>query len=309
MKKNFRIFSIILAIAILMSMVVIPASAAIPPQEYGDVNSDDSIDVMDATAIQRYLANIDRRAINLIESADVDNDVKITILDATIIQKYVAQIITEFPAGKEFYIDKYFFGVTTDYDKDKAIVGYPVTFSVDGYMSPGPTTASLYINDELVAQTQERNKETKLFDLTYTFEEAGTYKVQIYLSDKWGEGNSKTAVYTVKDAPEDQSVPVITSVKRDSVYNNKPVFTVNAKFGTEPYQYKYIIMEYPYTSEAIICETDFIDSNTLDVSKELGEDFYFDVYDTHVFKVMVKDANGNIVSDEHQFWIQTYAPA
>ena len=131
MKKNFRIFSIILALAIMMSALIIPASAAIPPQPYGDVNSDDAIDILDATNVQRYLARVDLRAINLIEAADVDDDAKITVLDATIIQQYVAQIITEFPSGKKFYIDKYFFGVTTDYDKDNAIVGYPVTFSAD----------------------------------------------------------------------------------------------------------------------------------------------------------------------------------
>lgn len=309
MKKNFRIFSIILALAIMMSALVIPASAAIPPQPYGDVNSDDAIDILDATNVQRYLARVDLRAINLIEAADVDDDAKITVLDVTIIQQYVAQVISEFPAGEWFLIDKYFYEMKANYDEDKAMVGYPVTFSADGYMYPGPTTASLYINGELVGQTQEPGKETRTYDLVYTFEEAGTYNVTMTLSDKWGEGNSKTAVYTVKDAPADQSVPVITSVTRDSDYNNRPVFTVNAKFGTEPYQYKYTILEYPFTPDAILCETDFIDSNSFDVSEELGEDFYFDVYDTHVFKVTIKDANGNIVSDEHQFCIQTYAPA
>lgn len=316
MKKHTKISALLIIISLMISVCVFPVSAAIPPQRYGDIITDGSIDIMDATAIQRHIAKTEYIRTH-IEAADVDSDSKITVFDATLIQKYVAQIITEFPAGIYFGVGTYFYGVTADYDSDSALVGYPVTFTAEGYMSPGPTTASLYINSELVAQTtQTREGSKSLYDLTYTFEEAGTYCVKVTLTNKWGStdsanigGDGYTYTYTVKEPPTDTTTPIITSVKRDSVYNNRPVFTVNAKFGTEPYQYKYTILEYPYTSDAIICETDFTDSNTLDISKELGDDFYFHVYDTHVFMVEVKDANGKIVSHEHQFCIQTYAPA
>ncbi len=310
MKKSFRIFSIILAVAVLMSAMIIPASAAIPPQKYGDTNSDGNIDIMDATAVQRYLAKIDLRAIQLIESADVNNDVKITIFDVTIIQQYVAQILTEFPAGKVFYIDKYFYGVTVDYDKDKAMVGYPVTFSARGSMSPGPTTARLYVNEELVVQTQERNEETNLFDLTYTFEKAGAYRVEVTLSDKWGNTyshimSSWTALYTVKDAPADLTTPVITALTIDTMFSSSPVFTTTTKFGTEPYQYKYTLDSF----YGEVFSTDFTDSNILKIADMTINDGYLEWFRDYTIKVEVKDANGKIATDSLNFRLEKPAPA
>lgn len=73
------------------------------PVEYylGDADWDDNITAMDATKIQRHLAEmlgpndpINKRA------ADVDGDGEVTILDVTIIQRYLAQFSVAYPIGE-----------------------------------------------------------------------------------------------------------------------------------------------------------------------------------------------------------------
>lgn len=58
------------------------------PQKLGDANLDGTVDVTDATTVQRY----DARMITLEEPAltasDVDGDGGITVIDATWIQRY-----------------------------------------------------------------------------------------------------------------------------------------------------------------------------------------------------------------------------
>lgn len=59
----------------------------------GDVNKDGQINIMDATAIQKHLAEI-----SVIDTtyADTDKDGNITIKDATMIQKYICGLVTTF---------------------------------------------------------------------------------------------------------------------------------------------------------------------------------------------------------------------
>ena len=61
----------------------------------GDADMDKSVTILDATRIQRWLADlIDEDEIDLI-SADADGDGDVTILDATHIQRFIAELITE----------------------------------------------------------------------------------------------------------------------------------------------------------------------------------------------------------------------
>lgn len=61
--------------------------------ELGDVNLDKTINILDATEIQKHIAKL----VNLNETqlplADTNSDTQVTILDATQIQKYVAKLI------------------------------------------------------------------------------------------------------------------------------------------------------------------------------------------------------------------------
>ncbi len=62
----------------------------------GDVDNDQKITIMDATAIQRHIAKTKTLSDDALSRADTDKDSKVSIMDATAIQRYVAKLITEF---------------------------------------------------------------------------------------------------------------------------------------------------------------------------------------------------------------------
>ncbi len=69
----------------------------IDPVVYGDIDLSGTVEVTDATLLQRAIALIDVLDEKQSACADVDGDGKITVLDATLIQKKAAQIIDKFP--------------------------------------------------------------------------------------------------------------------------------------------------------------------------------------------------------------------
>lgn len=75
------------------SASVIPGSKG---YKMGDVNLDGNVTVVDATTIQRYVAQLDTFSSIQKSVADVDGDGRITVVDATMIQRYVAGIIDKF---------------------------------------------------------------------------------------------------------------------------------------------------------------------------------------------------------------------
>ena len=96
--------------AVLMAVLLTAGSTAAFAAEQtapvvGDVNGDGAVDVMDATEIQRYLAetreSIDARA------ADVNRDGAVDVQDITLIQRYIAEFIPNFDAWapKELTLD------------------------------------------------------------------------------------------------------------------------------------------------------------------------------------------------------------
>ena len=62
----------------------------------GDVDGDSKITIMDATAIQRYIAKEITLDAQQLLAADTDKNSKVSIMDATLIQRFVAKQITEF---------------------------------------------------------------------------------------------------------------------------------------------------------------------------------------------------------------------
>ncbi len=71
---------------------------AIPKDSFmlGDVDMDGSVTVLDATAIQKHIANIKKLSDDQLLAADTDGDKNVTVMDATLIQKFIANLITEF---------------------------------------------------------------------------------------------------------------------------------------------------------------------------------------------------------------------
>ena len=62
----------------------------------GDVDNDNVVSVMDATMIQRHMAQIITINGDATDRADVDGDSEISVMDATMIQRFVAQVSDKF---------------------------------------------------------------------------------------------------------------------------------------------------------------------------------------------------------------------
>ncbi len=61
----------------------------------GDVDGDGKVSIMDATEIQRHIAQLTTISDERIACADTDKDGKVSIMDATQIQRFIAQLIPE----------------------------------------------------------------------------------------------------------------------------------------------------------------------------------------------------------------------
>lgn len=120
-----KLLSIVLAITILLSIGSISAYAIDIPDGFaisttedadkdsiagnvigyiGDVNASDSINVKDATAIQKHLASIIKLSDDSLTLADADMSGKVNVRDATAIQKWLANINIEAPINHLLYI-------------------------------------------------------------------------------------------------------------------------------------------------------------------------------------------------------------
>ena len=66
------------------------------PEITGDANGDTNVDILDATAIQKFSTGKSEMSDEQQAVADVNGDTRVDILDAALIQKYAAGKITEF---------------------------------------------------------------------------------------------------------------------------------------------------------------------------------------------------------------------
>lgn len=89
------------------SPAVTPTTPAVTPTDppvtqqviRGDVDGDKAVTILDATAIQRKLAELSVASYNA-TAADADGDKSVTILDATAIQRHLAELPTNEEIGK-----------------------------------------------------------------------------------------------------------------------------------------------------------------------------------------------------------------
>ena len=71
----------------------------------GDVDGDEVVTIIDATAIQRHLASIPTASYNE-KAADADEDGEVTIIDATAIQRHLAQLPSNENIGKPMELNQ-----------------------------------------------------------------------------------------------------------------------------------------------------------------------------------------------------------
>ena len=98
MKLSKRVLSLLICLLMLASATFV-ASASSADLYLGDANEDDSVNVKDATLIQKYAASLLQLSDEQFSAADVNDDRKVNVKDATAIQKYSAGIETGFPIG------------------------------------------------------------------------------------------------------------------------------------------------------------------------------------------------------------------
>ena len=111
--KNFtRILSVVLVLLMVLSALMVSASAAEFEDYYkkpdfimGDVDFDNKVSIRDCSAVQKHLAKIITLCDESLCSGDVDSNGKVNISDATLIQKFVAKMIDVFPA--DVYVPEY----------------------------------------------------------------------------------------------------------------------------------------------------------------------------------------------------------
>ena len=62
----------------------------------GDATMDGKVDINDATALQRFVAEFEAPTERQKELGDVNRDGKVDVQDATMIQRYIAEFIDSF---------------------------------------------------------------------------------------------------------------------------------------------------------------------------------------------------------------------
>ena len=105
MKKVRHLISVVMAAVILFSALAPTAASAQEKEEkrflLGDADTDGEVSVLDATAIQRHLANMQLLSFKGENLGDVDRNEELSIIDATLIQRYDAKLPAPEEIGEE----------------------------------------------------------------------------------------------------------------------------------------------------------------------------------------------------------------
>lgn len=108
----------------------------------GDVNEDDKVNVRDATAIQKHIANIALLSSVGVALADANGDGKLNIKDATEVQKFLAGLIVSNVIGEEVEVLPEYTEATKPFETETTTLNTDTTEKVDiTTEAPLPTTA------------------------------------------------------------------------------------------------------------------------------------------------------------------------
>ncbi len=294
-----KLLAVLITAILLLSVAIIPSSAALPPLIFGDVIGYDGVDVTDATAVQRHVANIDSLSDTALYAADVNGDEKVSVIDATYIQQKVADLIDVFPVGHECYIDLYAEALVADYNSYTATVGQEVTFKAIASGGPGPLMYEFYINGDLRQEKSEQN----IYKCTFT--QIGTYEIAFTVTSKAGLTRSERIYLTVND-PVESGWIVVNNVYHLGFYDTYTTFEAVACNGYGPYKYRFSLYKDAYPPESfgtLVEETEFSSSNSFTVTKPLEN------YTHYTLFVEIKNDHGMSVVEEYQFDFELPPPA
>ena len=99
MKKLLKISAFLIAVIITISATALQSNAAQVKGTLGDTNGDGKVTIVDATLIQKNIAKLRALDDASISRARVCGYSRLSILDATAIQRYLAGFTTDFPAN------------------------------------------------------------------------------------------------------------------------------------------------------------------------------------------------------------------
>ena len=299
MKKVIALF-VCIAVA---AGCMITAHAALPPLQIGDVNQNFTVEITDATMIQRLLAHMPDPNKLQLALGDADGDGEMTILDATELQRWLAGIPSHYDQSAQIW-DWYIGDAswhstaqimgTDDYQHSDEIcyVGVPVTFTGRVRWGVAPLRYTLEVDGEKVAEAPAVGySECRI---PYTFTEEGEHTVVMTVEYEYDRQSYRGHRVTVRSLPEDGR-PVImgaTFFDESQMLSGNGVLTVTAAGGTAPYQYQY---EIDLPQQEASCTIYYCSENELDLSEFIGTFERFDY--TGVLAsvtVTVRDSLGNV---------------
>ncbi len=259
--------------------------ATVRPEKAGDANLDYTVNINDATLIQKFIADLCE--MNGLQKgvSEVDGDGKVTVRDATMIQKRCAGLIDSFVVDGNVWIDFEAESLVADYDSGKAMVGVPVTFTAtaDGYGEP--FYYQFFVNDEAVTELTEENT------FTYTFDETGLYDIEVKMYSSYNmPSGSRLRWYEVVE-PYQSDTLMIKHFYHDKspgpLYDGigKTTFYAQAMFGSGSYEYAF------YWDGKLLKDYSADNSYTMDdvVFRDKGE---------HTMTVYVRDTETQDVASQ-----------
>ncbi|MBQ8860984.1 MAG: PKD domain-containing protein [Ruminococcus sp.] len=302
-----KIISIMLTVAMMLTVCVLSVNATTAPAgDIGDANCDGTLDITDATFVMRVVAGLEKPDLEQGFLSDTDRDGLITIFDATNIQRYHAGLRQHGYIGYWYNYDMLENDFYSDYESGMAMVGVPVTFTVNAEAGSPVLSYELYIDDVCVVSSNSNS-------ITYTFEEAGEYDVEmrinaLYSTGYIGERDFKVVEPYESETPLFKTLYITGKIQWGTItYGmNGLAVHVDAIGGTAPYQYKFVF-ERPdsvsYKAETVTKVQEYSENNVY----ELEPLRYSEVDDGYggrwrdlecKLTVYIKDANGVEISRE-----------
>ncbi len=177
----------------------------------GDVNEDDKVNVRDATAIQKHLANIITLSSVGVALADANGDGKLNIKDATEVQKFIAGLTISDVIGEEIEVKPEFTEATKPIESEAATLNTDATEKVDV-----TTEASLFTTVPVITTEPAAVLPTDATEVTETTE---TTTVEV-------TGNTDETETSIHTDP---------SENEEGVANGAISFTLAEEFRVEYY--------------------------------------------------------------------------
>lgn len=168
-----KILSLVIVFTLLFSTCfVISVGAATPALHVGDMNNDGTVDIIDATLIQRSLLGLYETYLMNIKG-DFDHDGEVSVVDATLIQRKDVNIDIPSTCGGIIFTDIYIDAFEPNIASGEATVGTQIEFTAQAVSPQGDITYEFYVEGVLVQPRSENNV------LNYTFEKSGNYMIEV----------------------------------------------------------------------------------------------------------------------------------